>query len=270
MEIAMGLSRAITAGILAPFSGHNAMVSLVPIAVLLAMGMLWVFKVTSNREAIDRIKRRLHAHLYEMRLFTEEPALIWQAQVGLISANIRYLARMLAPAVVMAIPMVVIFAQLECFYGHTPLQPGQDAIVTVGMKPGPTGAAPELRPPAGITVESPAVSVDGGREISWRVRALQPVSGELQFAFPTTTITKSIQAGTGPTYLSERRVSSALDLVLHPGESQIPSGPVDWIELSYPNSTVHALGIDLNWLVWMLILSMVAALLLKRRFRVSF
>ena len=261
---------ALIGGILWPFSGHNPMLSLVPLSVLLGMGMLWVFRRTSNQEAIRKVKVRIHAHLYEMRLFVDEPLLVWQAQWGLMSANVRYIGMMLVPALVMTAPMVLILAQLECFYGYTPLDPGQTATVTVQMKSTGVGLTPALRAPEGIVVETPPVHVDGGRQISWRVRALRPMAGDLQFVFPDETVEKSVHAGRGPQYLSERRVSSAFDLLWYPGESRLEAGPVDWIELRYPPATVLALGLDLHWLIWLLVLSMVSALVLKRRFRVLF
>lgn len=263
------IASALIGGILSPFSGHNPMVSLVPISVLVGMGMLWVFRRTSNEGAIRRVKNEVQAHLYEMRLFSDEPMLILKAQCSLLKSNVRYIGRVLVPAFVLTIPMLLIFAQLECFYGHAPLVPGQEAILTVQMK-GESGEAPELRVPEGITVDSPAIRVDGGQQISWRIRALRPLTGDVQLVFPHATVGKSVQAGIGPQYISERRVGSALDLIWHPAESRLPAGPVDWIELRYPTATIHALGLDLPWLAWMLILTMASGLIFKRQFRVSF
>lgn len=270
MEITRRIMSALIEGMLQPFSGHNAMLSLAPLSLLVGVGMLWVFKVTSNPEAILKVKARLMACLYEMRLFVDDPLLVWKAQWGLMVANVRYIALMLMPALVMTAPMILIFGQLECFYGYSPLQPGEAAVVTIQMTKAGAGLTPTLRAPEGIVVETPPVHVDDGRQISWRIRALRPTAGDLQIVFPNGTMEKSVDAGKGPQYLSERRVSSAIDLVLYPGESRLAAGPVDWIELQYPSATVHALGLDLNWLIWLLVLSMASALLLKRRFKVSF
>ncbi len=257
-------------GILLPFDGLDPMLSLIPLSVLVGIGMLWIFGRTSNQEAIRRVKAQVQAHIYEMRLFGDEPALIWKAQWDLLTSNAHYMALMLAPALVASIPMVLLFAQMECFYGYEPLQTGQAAIVTMQLRDGLNGAEPALHAPAGIAVESPGVRVDGGRQISWRIRALHPITGALQFAFPGGTVEKTVQAGQGPQYVSERRVSSLLDLVWYPAEKRLPAGPVDWIEIRYPAAKVHALGIDLHWLIWLLLISMVSALLLKKRFRVAF
>jgi hypothetical protein len=256
-------------GILSPFSGLHPMITLIPISILIGIGMLWVFARTSNQRAIQKVKARLQAHLYEMRLFTDEPMLIWKAQWGLLTANAKYIGLMLVPAVVASIPMILIFAQLECFYGHAPIPVGREAIVTAHMK-GAEASAPTLQAPQGITVETPAVRAEGGREISWRVRAVAPAKGDLDLVFPSGKVAKSIQSGVSPQYVSERRVSSLLDQIWYPGESRLADGPVDWIEINYPSSSVHALGFDLHWLIWLLIISMISALVFKRRFRVSF
>jgi uncharacterized membrane protein (DUF106 family) len=270
MDGARRIASALMGGILSPFSGHNPMVSLVPLSAMVGIGMLWVFRRTSDQKAIRKVKRELQAHLYEMRLFTDEPLLIWKAQWSLLKANGRYLGRMLVPVAVMTIPMVVIFTQLECFYGYAPLKPGQEAIVTVQMKNGASSPVPVLRAPEGIVIGSPAIRVEEQGQISWRIHALRPVTGELQFLFSGQTLDKSVKVGAGPQYVSERRVSSTLDLLWHPAESRLPAGPVDWIELRYPKATVHAVGLDLDWFIWMLILSLASGLIFKRQFRVSF
>jgi hypothetical protein len=246
----------------------------IPILTLIAIGiglgaaMLWVFRLTSNQEAIRDAKRRLQAHLYELRLFTDEPALIWKAQWGLLKANTRYLALVMVPALVMVLPMLLLFSRLDCVYGHAPLTPGTPAILTLQTRFA-TSALPGLHVPDGIAVESPAIRIDGGRQISWRIRPLRPVTGELRIAFPSETAAKSIVAGTGLHYLSERRVSSLVDLLWYPAESRLAAGPIEWIDLRYPKATVHGFGLDLHWLIWLVLFSMMAALLLKRRFGVT-
>jgi len=256
---------------LSPFSGHDALISLAPLSLLLGIAMLWVFRRTSNQEAIGKAKARAAAYLYEMRLFADEPALIWKAQWGLLKANARYIGLMLVPAIVMSVPMVLLFSELECFYGHRPLAPGEAAILTVQLKAPSSGAAPVVRTPEGIVVETDGVRVDGGRQISWRLRATRPAAGSLEIAFPDETVEKSVEAGApGPQYVSDRRVSSIGDLVWHPAEGLLSSRRVDWIELRYPEVSVAALGFELPWLVWLLLFSMISALALKRRFRVTF
>src|SRR5579863_3406032 len=130
MEASHKIATWIVSTILTPFSGHDPLISLVPVSLLAGVAMLLVIRRTSNPAAVGRVKARLMAHLYEMRLFADEPVLVWKAQWELLKGNVRYLGMMLLPVAVMTIPMILVLAQLDCFYGYRPLQPGQDAILT--------------------------------------------------------------------------------------------------------------------------------------------
>lgn len=248
------------------------MLTLIPISLLLGAVMLWVFGRTSNQKAIKAAKRRVQACLYEMRLFTDEPSLVWKAQVGLVAANVRYIGLMLVPAVIVTIPMVLLFARLEAFYGMAPLQPGRETIVTMQMKTplDPAAAPPSLTAPPEIAIETPPVRIIGDRQVSWRIRPKAPVSGVLRIALPDRVIEKRIEAGTGLRNLSDRRVSGLLDSVFHPAESRLPAGNIDWIEVRYPSATIPWLGLNLHWLIWLILISMLSALLLRGRFGVTF
>ena len=133
----------------------------------------------------------------------------------------------------------------------------------------PESAPPALEAPAGIAVETPAVRVLRERQISWRLRPSEEVSGKLRVVLPDQTLEKTIASVRGPWYLSDRRVSSLLDLFWHPGEKRLPEGAVDWIEVRYPAAAVRCLGLEFHWLAWFLSISMITASLFRRRFRVT-
>jgi hypothetical protein len=77
-----------------------------------------------------------------------------------------------------------------------------------------------LQAPPGIAVETPPVRVFAERQISWRIRALRPVRGELRLVLRGRAIEKNIVAG-------ERSL-------LHPKESRLPAGEVAWVKVDYP------------------------------------
>ena len=81
------------AGLVAvPLSASRVMPVLVPISVLFGVAVLWVFSRISNQQRIREVKCLIRAHLYELRLVTDEPALVWRAQLALLRDNVRYLA----------------------------------------------------------------------------------------------------------------------------------------------------------------------------------
>ena len=136
-----------------------------------------------DRAAVRAAGKRLQARLLEMRLYSSEPALMWAAQKALLRDNLRWLALMLPPALILGLPLAWLFIQLDAVYGRSPLPVGGAAVVTVQLKRAldPSDAAATLQAPPGIAVESPPVRVFAERQISWRIRALRPVRGNLRF-----------------------------------------------------------------------------------------
>lgn len=243
-------------------------VRLAAVAAVAGIGMIWVFGKTSNQTRIRAVKRRLQAHLLEMRIFSDEPAVTWRAQRSLLRANFSYIGLMLRPVLVMAFPMTMLLVHLEGFYGRAPLTVGRQAIVTIGMH-GPATTAPVLIAPPEIAVETPPVRVLDKNEVSWRVRPTAAVSGDLRFVIDDQTVSKRIEAGGAPFFVPGRRVNSVYAALWHPSEPRIGAGRIDWIDVRYPDASVDLFGFRMHWLAWFLILSMASALLLKKRFRVS-
>jgi hypothetical protein len=251
------------------FGWAHPIVGLAVLSVLAGIAMLWLFARVSNQAAVTATKRRVYAHLLELRLFVDEPAMMWRAQGQLMTANLRYLGLMLVPALVIAVPMVVLLVRMEAYYGRAPLPVGSDAIVTLETLDAvdPNSPAPRMEAPAGIAVETPAVRVARDRQISWRIRALGPVSGQLKFELPQGVVEKRIEAGGGFRFVPGRRTHSVISALWYPDEPRLAS-PVAWIDVEYPSAEIEFLGLRWHWLVWFTIISMVAALAFKKRFGV--
>jgi len=147
---------------------------------------------------------------------------------------------------------------------------GREAIVTMGMAPGwdARSAPPSLTAPAAVEVATPPVRVEEAREISWRIVARGDVSGQLRFRVGGQEIAKTIEAGPRQRFVTGKSVNSGLTLLWEPGEPRIASDAVEWIEIAYPEASMEAFGVRLNWLVWFFGVSIVAALVLKKRFGV--
>jgi hypothetical protein len=87
---------------------------------------------------------------------------------------------------------------------------------------------------------------------------MAPSSGKLQVIGPDRTVTKSIVAGQGVHYLSERRVSSLLAFFLDPDEPPLIGSPVASVKVLYPSATI----LHLHWLVWFLVISSGSAIVI--------
>jgi len=245
--------------------GIEPLVSLIPVSILAGIGMLVVFRHASDQAATRRAKNLVAAHLLEFRLFMDEPRLVLRAQRDLIVANLRFLKLMLRPVLVLALPMAVLLAQMEAFYGHAPLVVGEPAIVTVQLKGDSLEAKLSLKTPAGIAAETPPLHVVGEHQVSWRVRPLRAVLGDFEIVADGRVLRKTVVAGEGMHYLSPRRGSVA-NLLLDAAELPLADREIAWIEVRYPSAAI----LHLHWLVWFPLVSGVTALALKRRFRASF
>ncbi len=243
--------------------GLAALATLAPISVLAGIGILLVFRHTSDAAAVRRAKGVAQAHLLEFRLFMEDPVLVLRAQRDLIAANLRFLRLMLRPFLWMLVPMGVLLAFLEAFYGHAPLRVGDGAILTVQVR---NAAAPlSLQAPPEIVVETPPVHVLAESQVSWRIRPRRAVTTELRIVDDGRAVTKRVSAGRGMHLLSERR-GSLLSLLIYPTELPLSGDEIAWIEIRYPPATI----LHLHWLIWFLGISAITALALRRRFGAVF
>lgn len=253
------------------FGDAHPLWSLVPLSILVGIGMLWVFGATSNQKAIERAKKKMQAYLLELRLYGDDPGLLFKAQGNLILYNFRYIGLMLVPAIYLTIPMVVLLFHLDAIYGIAPLKPGQSAVLTVQAagRLTPKTDVPQLTLPPGFVAETPAARALDDGQYSWRLRADQPGEGELSFRWMGQEFTKSLDAGEDLRYVSPRRETSWWSSIASPGEELLTVENLNWIELRYPAAEIHTGDWSLHWLVWFLIISIVAAYGLKGFFGVT-
>src|SRR5262249_7306699 len=158
----------------------------------------------------------------------------------------------LKPALWMIVPMGLLILHLESFYARAPLTVGREAIVTMGMAPGwdARATAPVLVAPNGVEVAGPPVRVEAAREVSWRIVARGDVSGRWVFQMGGQEIAKRIEAGPRQRFVPGKSVGSTLATLWEPSEPRIPTAGVEWIEITYPEASIEAFGVRLNWLVW--------------------
>ena len=83
--------------LLAPFAAWPPIVSLVVVSLLVSVLMLVVFKKTSNQAALAVVKRKIHAGIFEIRLFNDDLRAILRAQNEILRHNLTYLRLSLWP-----------------------------------------------------------------------------------------------------------------------------------------------------------------------------
>ncbi|MGD2113935.1 MAG: hypothetical protein PVG07_02715 [Acidobacteriota bacterium] len=271
--------------LLYPLRGFPPLVGLTVVSLVTAIGMLLVFKATSNQDGLAAVKKKIHACLFEIRLFNDDLRAILRAQMELLRHNLTYMRFSLVPLAWMIVPFVLLVAQLQFHYGYHGLQPGESALVKVALddswqdgvpvqqaEGGFTKPVARLEAPEGVTVESPALWAPAQSELDWRIRGDRPGDYELTLHLGEQTVTKRVHVR-GDTTI--RRMSPVrpdagfLDQVLYPAEPPLPDGPVHRITITYEDADVWFLGWNTHWIIVFFILSIVFAFALRNRFGVT-
>ena len=280
------LLRAIFDVLLMPFSGLPPLVGLLILSLVTAVVMLLVFKKASNQEAIDNVKRKITAGLFEIRLFSDDVVAILKAQGGILRNNVTYLRLSFTPMLWMIIPLTLVVAQLQFHYGYRGLRPGEKTLLKVqldsaSLPPETLGGQGKpsvaLKLPEGLKADSPSLWIPSTREMVWRIQAVRDGRYEIGVGVAGQTYTKSADVGGGVRRRSPVRYAPGfLSLLLYPAEAPLPrNGPLDSITLEYPEVDVPIgvnlpiIGNQINWLILFPVLAISFAFLLRKPFGVK-
>jgi len=163
--------------LLYPFQDLPPIVGLTVMSVITAIAMLLVFKKTSDQQELAVAKRRMHAGVFEIRLFSDDPRAILSAQWDILRHSLRYMRLTLVPMLWMIIPLLLVIVQLQYRYGYGGLEMGREAIVQVKLSADGSIDEPpplQLEAPSGIAVETPLLWIPSLSEGDWRIRASRP------------------------------------------------------------------------------------------------
>jgi hypothetical protein len=240
------------------------------VAVLTGVGMPWVFARASNQRGIVAAKRRMHAALLEIRLFNDDLSAVWAACGRLLGQNARYLGYSLVPLAWAALPLALLLAQLQAFYGYDGFTVGERVLLTVRLSASaamPSAGDVALQPMPGIRAEGDAIVFPGAREILWRLVPTRRGDYTLRARVGDTMILKRLHVSADVARRSPvRAAGSVFDALLHPSEPPLPiDGPVVEASVKYPVRTLTVGAWHVHWTIPYVILSMVSALVVARR-----
>jgi hypothetical protein len=234
--------------------------------------MVPVIGRTSDQKRVAATKRRIRAALLEIRLYNDDPRLVLRAVGQALLQNAIYLRLSLIPLAWMAIPLTLLVAHLQPFFGYDGLTPGVPALLKVEMRRGGTQTArPSLEAPESIRIETDAVRLAARNEVLWRIMPMTVGDHMLTVGVGRQTATKTLHVSNRPARRSPQRTSAGLiDQVLYPSEPPLPEDTgMDVITVAYPEAAVDVLGWRVHWLIVYFILTMTSALLLARRLGIT-
>ncbi len=261
--------------LLSPFQTLSIWWTLIPISLVVGIAALIVWKRFSNQSAIEAAKNDIAASFFEIRLFNDDLRALLRAQGQLLMTNGRYLAHNLVPMLVMTPPALLLFAQLQFHYAYKGLDPGQSTTLIVSLDASEArGEQPpdfSLEAPDGIMVESGPVWIPSKPELAWRISPEAAGRYELEVTVDGSSASKSLVSSQDIVRRSPIRFAGGLiNQIFFPAESTLGAGPIKSIEVVYPDRLVDLGIMELHWIIVLLVLSFAFALLLRKRFGVTF
>ena len=283
MRFVNALLRGLFDFLLSPFRTLPPIVGIGLVSLVIAVGVLLVFKATSNQARLAAVKCQIQACIFEIRLFNDDLIAILRSQRDVLRYNLTYLRLSAVPTLWIIVPLFLVLAQLQFHYGYRGLEPGETCLIKVKLRsgwdgiPGLARVEPSGRPvvslevPSGLVVETPAVWIPSQQELDWRIRAEEWGDYEASIRLGTEAYTKTVQVRQGIRRRSPIRLESGfLNQLLYPAEDPLPErGPIESITLGYKDETVSIFGWDLEWYIALFALSILFAFALRKPFHVT-
>lgn len=250
-------SRAVFLALMWPVERFGPAWTMVWLSAVTGVVCVWLFGLTSNQSAIEVIKQRISGNLIGVRLFQDDLKVVMGLQGSLIRLTLRYMMHSLIPMLVMMAPVMLILAQMSTRYDSRALKVGETALLKVEVNNSELVNNLSLTPNNGFAIDAPPVRIPAENEIVWRLRAVRETDQPLQLNLPGGDVVKAAAVGDQWRSVSPMRSTGVGDRLLYPAEKRLDEAlGIRAISLSYPSPPLSLLGIELHWLVWFFILSM--------------
>ena len=262
------------------------------LAGLVGIMFMYLFKFTSNQEAIRVVKDQIAAGFLEVRLFKDDLGQMLKAQGMIFGNGLKYFYNALKPVVFLSIPFLFIATQVNLWYGIDSLSadetrvPFQEmfekngirhdlprgaeksAIVTVKIDGDFKNLSKDISLEAGEGVEivTPALRIESLNEVNWRIKAVKAGEYDLKLKVGGQELIHTVFVGEKENFrkMETRRVRGAWDEFWSPGKPAIPAEiPVSELAVKYPVRSYNLLGFEMDWIVAFVIISMIIGFALK-------
>ena len=248
--------------ILVPFGGLPPFWGLLFVSGLAGLGMIAVFKAVSHQDKISRIRKRMAGEVMGILLHVSSPGTVLKFAGRLIWSNTVYLGYMLKPLLVIAVPFMLVWGQLEARYGSLPMQPEEKVTVTVQYPEEDYPQREELNITAeGLEIVPPAVMVDTLKQVSFRVIPADEAQREICFS-GSCVPAGSMSGRSGARILRGFDTRGTLWSLFTPHIQLVDGKPLmprsGWYSLK--GTDYNVLGWHWSWIAVFLVFSMISAL----------
>jgi hypothetical protein len=273
------LLAALNAAMRVLFEPFHGLISILPswlsltvLSALLGVGMLLIFKYTSNQKAIGRVRDHIKARLLGMKLFKDNIPVVLKYQLQVFGYALLLLLYSIPPIIVMALPFLLILGQMGTRYQSAPLAVNEPASVIMQLNLADGAPMPDvaLLEQDAVEVVTGPVRVFSKAQVFWKLKAIHPGEQILEFKVGESVVEKAVIVGTGIQRVSMKRPGlNPVDLILYPQEKPFDAeSTVQSITVSYPERAGFITGSG-NWVISLFLLSLLSAFAVKPIFKVK-
>lgn len=155
--------------LLVPFRSLPHIWGLLFISLLSGLGMIMIFSLVSNQQKISRLRKRMGGEVLGILLHVSNPGTVIKFAVKLILSNTVYLGYLLKPLLVIAIPFMLVWGQLDARYSSSKMSRDYPITVTLHYVHGLPIRDNYAIEAVGLEVIPPVVMVDTLDEASFRL-----------------------------------------------------------------------------------------------------
>ena len=259
------------------FAGWPPLLTLIVISALFGVVVAILFRMTSNQVKLRRVADLCRAQVLAIKLFKDEPRTMFDA-LGQLSRYTSLRVWYLLPSMCIAIvPSVLLLVHLAVWYEYRPLATGESAVVELQLAKSAwaeyQGVVPEV--PSQLDLETQSLRDPDESSILWRVRVKEPAPATIRWRLGSDVFDKQIAVAGAPTALSpvsvRRPGSGWWDRLIHPTETALqPESPLRGIVVHHQHRMTPLWGWNIPWWTTVLLVSILAALLVRPLVKVQF
>jgi len=231
-------------------------------SVVVGLLLMLAFKYVSFQERIEAVKDRMTACVLGVWLYRDQPRMILRSQVAAFVHGLHYLGLSLIPLAIMALPMVLVLAQMNAYYAHVPIAPGHETIVTLTYSDERPIDRMDARMNAPEGARVTAVSrAPHLRQVSWKVTADAPGIHPLTIAADGMELTKQLSVGREVIRVEPDRLTASLwSQLLYPSEPAFSADvKVASIHVAYPERDLWLIW-EMHWLIYCFVVMLIGIL----------
>lgn len=260
--------RTIVDTILAPFMLLPPVAALVVISIIFGVALVPVYGKISSQARIRRVKRDIHAAVLECVLFRKQLAVCLRAQVRMFWGGMRYFGLAVPPILILAIPCVLLLAQLNLYFGSRGFTPGEHAVVSAQLNKGVALRNVALTTDSSALI-TPPVRVQEPAEVTWRIDSANDGVVGLRLTIDgAEVVQKNLIVGESRAALAPIVSADFWESLLYPGDVSLPPS-ITRLTVSYPERSLPFLGLETNWIIIFLVVSILSGLFASRFFGIE-